>query len=326
MGEIMGNVSGGAGGALGIARSARPWRLSLAALIVLLAALLLHGASAQAFSQRGHEFAGSFGESGEPAKPSKPSAIAVNETSGDVYVLESANNRVVVYGPAHEFLETWGYGVSNGEKVLQQCKEQAKCLPGLAGFGKEGELDAPPAIAVDNSGGSSNGDVYVVANRTWKKASIFKFTPNGELLGNLITKAEKEEEIEEVIRGVAVDQSGTVVGRHAKTSKKNSALERYDGTALSGRTIEAAGRIRDRRRNRSSAERIHQYVGTRSRKKSPSSKGRLRGTRNRKRPAPGAARIRGRLRRGLLPDVRALRPRPRRTRRTQGRTPAPRNA
>ena len=237
MGEIMGNVSGRAGGARAIAHAARPSRRSLAAAVVFLAMLLLHGAPAQAFSQRGHEFAGSFGESGEPLNHSKPTSIAVNETSGDVYVLESANNRVVVYGPGHEFLETWGFGVSNGEKALQRCKEQAKCLPGLAGFNKEGQLDAPPAIAVDNSAGVSKGDVYVVANRTWKKASIFKFTPSGELLGNLVTKAEREEEIEQPIWGVAVDQSGTVwVDR--EDEEEEFSLERYDNGTLSGRTLE----------------------------------------------------------------------------------------
>ncbi len=102
-------------------------RRTLVTALLVLAALALYSVPAQALSQRGHEFVGSFGESGEPASPSKPSALAVNEATGDVYVLEAENNRVVVYGPApkHEFLEAWGYGVSNGEKKLETCTESA---------------------------------------------------------------------------------------------------------------------------------------------------------------------------------------------------------
>jgi len=201
--------------------------------LLVLAALALCSAPAQALSQRGHEFSGSFGESGE-ASPSMPSAIAVNESSGDVYVLEAENNRVMVYGPApkHEFVEAWGYGVSNGEKKLETCTE--KCDPGLAGFGKEGQLDDPVAIAVDNSNGPSHGDVYVAANRTWKKAEIFKFGAKGEFLGNLITKTEKEEEIQQVIQGVAVDGVGNVwVAR--EDEEEEFRLERYPDGGLGGR-------------------------------------------------------------------------------------------
>jgi hypothetical protein len=210
-------------------------RRTLVTVLLALAALALCSVPAQALSQRGHEFVGSFGESGEPASPSKPSALAVNEATGDVYVLEAENNRVVVYGPApkHEFLEAWGYGVSNGEKKLETCTE--KCEPGLAGFGKEGQLDDPVAIAVDNSQGPSSGDVYVVGNRTWKKSAVYKFTAKGGFLGNLITKAEKEEELEGAIQGVAVDPAGNVwVEREEEEEEVH--LEQFAGGTLGGRT------------------------------------------------------------------------------------------
>jgi DNA-binding beta-propeller fold protein YncE len=216
-------------------RLGRSVRRALVTAPLVLAALALYSVPAQALSQRGHEFAGSFGESGEPVNPSQPSALAVNEATGDVYVLEAESNRVVVYGPApeHEFIEVWGYGVRNGEKKLEACTE--KCEPGLAGFGKEGELDDPVAIAVDNSQGPSSGDVYVVANRTWKKAAVYKFTSKGGFVGNLVTKAEKEEELEGAIQGVAVDRSGNVWVER-EDEEEEVRLEQFAGGTLGGRT------------------------------------------------------------------------------------------
>jgi DNA-binding beta-propeller fold protein YncE len=180
-----------------------------AALGSLLALLLLNAASASALLQRGHVPAGSFGESGEASR-SLPSAIAVNEATGDVYVLEKANSRVMVYGPApgHGFIEAWGVGVKNGKEEFQQCPATQKCLPGIAGFGKEGQLDDPVAIAIDNASGSpSKGDVYVVANNTFHQATIDKFSPAGALVHRL---ALKNNEAEGPVDGVAIDAKGTV--------------------------------------------------------------------------------------------------------------------
>jgi hypothetical protein len=174
-----------------VMRSGSARRSALAGL-ALLAALLIGSPSAHAFSQRGHSFGGSFGEA---AGLSNPSAVAVNELAGgegagDVYVLDSANNRVVRFGPApeHAFIEAWGWGVSDGVKAFEKCV--SSCRPGIAGFGR-GQLNDPVAIAVDNSSGSpSQGDVYVVANRTATKAVLDKFSPSGVLVHKLISKKE----------------------------------------------------------------------------------------------------------------------------------------
>jgi hypothetical protein len=189
---------------------------AIAAMFAALAVLLVASSPAHALAHRGHTFGGSFGEAfGEGDKLSGPSAVAVNEASsgegaGDVYVLDSANNRVVRFGPApeHAFLEAWGYGVSTGSAVYERCT--SKCKPGIAGFAKQ-QFDSPVAIAIDNASGSpSKGDVYVVANRTWKHAVVDKFNAKGEYLATLIAKKEEKEEVEGGIVGVAVDQSGTV--------------------------------------------------------------------------------------------------------------------
>jgi WD40-like Beta Propeller Repeat len=207
MGGSAGQIDDRVDGASPAVHLAESWRQSIAALLAVLAALLIFSASAHAFSQRGHEFDASFGERGEGELPFKPSALAVDEASGDVYVLESANNRIVRFGPEHRFIEAWGYGVENGKEEFERCsKEWKECQAGIAGFGKEGQFDAPVAIAVDNANGSpSAGDVYVVANRSPKKAVIDKFNFEGKLLDRL-----KTEEAEGSIDGVAVDSSGAV--------------------------------------------------------------------------------------------------------------------
>jgi hypothetical protein len=192
------------------------------------AVLLICVPCTHALSERGHAFGGSFGAA---AGLSRPSAVAVNEArggegAGDAYVLDSANNRVVRFGPApaHTFLEAWGYGVSDGAKAFEKCT--SSCRPGLAGFAK-GQFSDPVAIAIDNATGSpSHGDVYIVANPTAVKAVIDKFSPSGTLLGRLISKKEEKEEVEGMIDGVAVDGSGNVwVEREDETEE--FLLERF---------------------------------------------------------------------------------------------------
>jgi hypothetical protein len=228
--------AGGAAAAVMSRRSSRwPMVATLAGLVALLTcgSLLVHSSPASALVQRGHVFGGSFGErfDGED-RLAKPSGVAVDEASGgeaagDVYVLDSANNRVVRFGPApeHKLIEAWGYGVADGEDAYERCA--GGCRPGIAGF-KKGQLDDPVAIAVDNANGSpSRGDVYVVANRTWKKAVIDKFSPSGVLLGRLVSKREEKEEVEGMIDGVAVDPSGTVWVER-EDEEEEFALQRFD--------------------------------------------------------------------------------------------------
>jgi hypothetical protein len=215
----------------------------LAAILLPLLALLFCSASASAFSQRGHAFGSSFGE-GVTASVTQASAIAVNEAStgeaaGDVYVLESANNRVARFGPApeHKFIEVWGYGVQDGKNKAETCKE--KCLPGIAGFGGT-QFDAPLAIAVDNSGSASDpsaGDVYVVANGSKEEGVIDKFNFKGEPVHRLIGGEEAKEEAEGAIDGVAIDPSG-VVWVEREDEEEEFVLQRYSD-ALKNKLLES---------------------------------------------------------------------------------------
>jgi hypothetical protein len=179
------------------------------------AAALLFAARADALIHRGHVFEGTLETSGAN-KLSGPSAVAVNDGAGasgagDSYVLDKGNNRVVRFGPKHEFLEAWGAGV-NGGTEYERCKVAAECKAGIAGVSGAGKpkFEEPVAIAVDNAVGSpSVGDVYVVPNRTWRHALIYKFDFEGNFLGVIAGKPEEKEELWP-IDGVAVDNTGKV--------------------------------------------------------------------------------------------------------------------
>jgi hypothetical protein len=210
----------------------------ISAAIAVLAVLLVASSPASALIHQGHTFSGSFGEAfgeGDEDKLSGPTSVAVNEANsgagaGDVYVLDSGNNRVVRFGPApeHAFVEAWGYGVSDGGAAYQQCT--SKCRPGIAGFASA-QFSSPVAIAVDNAVGSpSRGDVYVVANRTWKHAVIDKFSPTGVLLDKLVSSKEEKETVEGMIVGVAVDPGGNVYVER-EDEQTEFLLERFNNAA-----------------------------------------------------------------------------------------------
>lgn len=82
-------LRGGGSGAPSL-RPLAPLALAVAAVLALAAI------PASALAARGHVFKGTFGTPGSgPGQLSEPSAVAVNEATGDVYVLDQGNARVV---------------------------------------------------------------------------------------------------------------------------------------------------------------------------------------------------------------------------------------
>lgn len=209
--------------AVGTGRSHR-WRCARAAsplvcaLVASAALCLLLAASASALKARGHEYseALSFGTPGSgDGQLKEPSGIAVNEKTGDIYVVDSGNNRVVRFNAAHEFVSTWGFGVKDGKKEFEICT--SGCRAGIAGKSK-GALHGAGTIAIDNSSGPSAGDIYVEAVTPFEEevgpktieteyAQIDKFSPTGEILSQL--RSWKGEKFEEP-HGVAVGPNGAV--------------------------------------------------------------------------------------------------------------------
>ncbi len=179
--------------------------LAFAALSASLLAAL--AAPALALSQRGHSFAFSFAGKGSSAgKLSHPAGVAVNEASGDVYVVNAANNRVERFSQTGEFISTWGWGVSDGHSEFETCT--SACEAGIPGEG-EGQFDAPEAIAVDNSSNThdpSRGNIYVLGDTAASNYVIQKFSASGAPLGRLHLTNESTGEI----GGVAVNAEGQV--------------------------------------------------------------------------------------------------------------------
>ncbi len=179
----------------------------LAPLVALGATLALASSPALALSQRGHTFAFSFGVPGVAEQQMlHPSGIAVNDTTGDVYVADRGNGRIDIYKPKLN-----GKSELVGETYVESIK-----------------VPFPESVAVDNSANAadpSKEDLYVVTTTAVEgkekhlepepeeeDARIHKFGPKGEHMGTLkgYKGPAKGSSLEEFtpVKGVAVDNSG----------------------------------------------------------------------------------------------------------------------
>jgi len=174
---------------------------------VLVGGVLASSAPALGLSQRGHAFAFSFASKGEGAgKLVHPAGVAVNEATGEVYIVDAGNDRIERFGPKGEFIAAWGWGVSDGKAEYEVCS--SACKAGIAGEG-QAQLDAPEAIAIDNSaspGDPSREDLYVLSDTVAQNNVIEKFSSGGEPLGRLHLKSE----LPGMLGGIAVDPRGRV--------------------------------------------------------------------------------------------------------------------
>lgn len=155
---------------------------------------------------RGHVFDEAFGEPGTAGGQfEEPAADAVNEETGDVYVVDEENNRVQQLSSTGTFISAWGWGVSDGKAEFEVCT--SACEKGIAGVG-EGQFEAPGAIAVDNSTDPldpSKGDVYVATKGEPGHQVVDKFSPAGAYLGQI---KETSAGPFTLVLGVAVDPAG----------------------------------------------------------------------------------------------------------------------
>jgi tripartite motif-containing protein 71 len=149
------------------------WRGCVALLCVCTATLGLDAGSARAVSE--------FGSSGtEAGQFIEPNGIAIDQESGDVYVLDTNNDRVEKFTKEGVFLLAWGWGVTGGRTPgLQTCTTATRCSAGSSGSGA-GQLNFAEGIAVDNDPQSpSHHDVYVVDIFNHR---VQKFSPTGRFL------------------------------------------------------------------------------------------------------------------------------------------------
>jgi DNA-binding beta-propeller fold protein YncE len=190
------------------ARCFGPWAQFLALALVVVASLFGSAQPAAALSARGHTFLGSFGAPGGAAgRLNQPRGVAVNEATGDIYVVDAGNSRIDRFGANDGFIEAWGWGVLDGKKELERCTTE--CRPGLAGPGKF-QFDEPNEIVIDNSRDGedpSTGDVYVEARTSAEHQAVDKFTAEGTPVDTMTSAhSEKFEELD----GVAVAPDGTL--------------------------------------------------------------------------------------------------------------------
>jgi RHS repeat-associated protein len=90
------------------------------------------------------EIVRAFGEKGTGAGQLQGATFVAFDASGNTWVSDYENNRVDEFTSAGVFVETIGWGVSNGESKYQVCT--SGCRAGLAGTGN-GELNSPVGLA-----------------------------------------------------------------------------------------------------------------------------------------------------------------------------------
>ena len=88
---------------------------------------------------------------------SSPAGVAVDQTTGDVYVSDTGHARVQEYDADGGRQAAWGWDVDGDGGQLETCTPQSTvCQAGTSGTGA-GQLTSPSGVAVD----STDGEVYV---------------------------------------------------------------------------------------------------------------------------------------------------------------------
>jgi hypothetical protein len=144
-----------------------------------------------------------------------PLGLGVNQKSGDVYVADQNSAK--------------GAGLVDRFTAAGEWKSAIEVAPGVSGNESYG-------LAVDNSGGSSEGDVYVADITT---GFVYKFDANaeGELTPDATADAKFQAHPVEDATGVAVDADGDVYVASYSTgtvAKFSSGGELLDGTLITG--------------------------------------------------------------------------------------------
>ena len=171
----------------------------------------------------------------------EPTGVAVNETSGDIYVTDRGHNRVERFGNGGEFLAAWGWGVKGGT-AYTVCAAGEGCTPRAEKRPVAEAFSQPEAIAVDNSGAvtdPSRGDVYVASSKG--KPTVDKFGPHGEFLGSLFSKTEAKEIGETElgrIDGLAVDAHGEVWIAWGNAEEQASEITHYSDAVQNERVTQ----------------------------------------------------------------------------------------
>jgi len=169
--------------------------------------------------------------------------VAVNQKTGDVYSIDRLNNRVNVFDSSGKFRFAWGWGVADGvTAALQRCGPQAapptaSCFAGIEGVGA-GQFTEPTRIAIDNSGGPSNGAVYVGTD----SFRVQKFDSTGHFLLSFGSKGTGDGQLSGRGDPLAVGADGSVYACDSPLKGSNDsegALTRVEKFEPSGVFVES---------------------------------------------------------------------------------------
>ena len=162
---------------------------------------------------------------------SAPTGIAVNQSTGHVYVLDRDNQRVQEFTIDGGFVRTWGWGVATGAATFEICT--SSCLTGLAGSGDgqigstgSGSIDADlVGIAVD----PVNGDVFVADPGATANRRVQQFTADGTFVAKFGASGSGLGEFgSSQPTRVAVDSNHIV---YVSDSNDSNRIQRYDSVA-----------------------------------------------------------------------------------------------
>ena len=168
----------------------------------------------------------------------RPAGVAIDQDTGDVYVVDRGNNRVSAYAGDGTFLRSFGFDVvasgpddsGTGYEVCIAANGDV-CKAGLPGSGA-GQIGAFPAntdnemgIAISPPDGAPAAGTVFLADRANQRIDTYRIdgTSPASIASGVFSP--------EWPRSVAVDSRGIV---YASNSKNNDEVERYDSENADG--------------------------------------------------------------------------------------------
>jgi YD repeat-containing protein len=154
-----------------------------------------------------------------------PVGMAV-DASGNIWVADSINNRIEKFSSTGSFIETLGWGVSNGEAKYETCT--SSCRVGIEGSGN-GQFSEPKAIAIN----PSTGNIYIVDSGNDR---IQEISSSGTFIRAFGSEGSGTGELSEP-QGAAIDSKGYVWVADAG----NNRIEEFNEEGKSPATFGSAG-------------------------------------------------------------------------------------
>jgi hypothetical protein len=145
-----------------------------------------------------------FGSPGSGAgQMQSPEGVAVQPTSGNVYVADTGNDRVDVFGPTGSFIEAFGWGVADGQPRAEVCT--TSCQAGIAGSGP-GQFSKPTTVAIGAPPGPAANKVFIgdAGNNV-----VEMFDAEGNFMSTIDGTSTPQGHFQDLV-GVAVDQNGNL--------------------------------------------------------------------------------------------------------------------